>query len=188
MPKFQKAVDAGEAYAFLNTSRQFPHGSSLAATEVRFAFGRTLKSVATGVTNDVGMPPGLFTTAMGELWTMLYAQQLPKFFDAKYYRVLFLKTLPGKTSADIVNIYKAPATAPPTTNPYLIFSRSFRGPDDDFNVIVIHGNDELDQVSVGGVTPLTPASQLGLERFRDVRTVVRSELWSRRPEYVVPKK
>ena len=185
VPKFQKAVEAGEAYAFVNFVRRFPHGSGLAASEVRFALGRTLKSVSTGVTQDV-MPPGLFTTVVGELWTMQYSAGLTKFLQAKHYRVLFLKALPGKTTADIVNIYKAPETAATTANGVVIFNRTYRGPDDDFSTLVMHGYTDLDEVPlIGGVN--TGQAALALERLRNVRSLVRSELWERRSEFVGPK-
>ena len=186
VPKFQKAVDAGQAYAFVNFSRRFPHGSELAASEVRFALGRTLKSVSTGVTIDAGMPPGLFTTAMGEMWTLSFSTDLTKFLQAKHYRVLFLKALPGKTTMDIVNIYKAPETAATTANGVVIFNRTYRGPDDDFTTIVMHAYTDLDELPMPGVVN-TGQTSLALERLRNVRSTIRTELWDRRNEFVGPK-
>jgi hypothetical protein len=180
VPKIQKAVDAGEAYALLNCGRRFPHGSGLDATEVRIAWGKTLKSVGGAVTNDTGMPPGLFATVSGELWTTVYTQDLDKLFQAKHYRVLFLKTLPGKTARDVADVYKSIPV--PTKNGVVIFSRTFRGPGEEANVVVMHGYTDLDQVPPPGAV-----DRQTLDRLSTVRTALRTELWDRRPELVAPK-
>lgn len=194
LPKLQERLKSGDEYAFVNYARQFPHGTSVPAEEIRITLSRHMKGAAKSVTAGTGMPTGLFHTASGELWRMRHSVNLEKFLQAPVVRVLLLRYRDGKTNNDTLDIYKNGEASKRAAegNGLVIFDRLFPGGGGggDYTMAVLWGYTDIDQIDAmyeqATGAQRSPAAALDLEKLRQVRDVVRMELWRRRPEFVLP--
>lgn len=192
LPKLQERLKSGDEYAFINYSRQFPHGTSVPAEEVRIMLSRRMKGAEKSVA--AGMPTGLFHTASGELWRMRHSVSLNKFLQAPVVRVLLLRYRDGKTNNDTIDIYKngEASKRAAEANGLVIFDRLFPGGggSGEYTMAVLWGYASIDQVDAiyerADGAQRSPQQALDLEKLRQVRDVVRMELWRRRPEFVLP--
>ncbi len=194
LPKLQERLKSGDEYAFVNYSRQFPHGTSVPAEEVRIMLSRKMKGAEKSIIAGAGMPPGLFHTASGELWRMRHAVNLEKFLQAPIVRVLLLRYRDGRTNSDTLDIYKKGEASKRAAegNGLVIFDRMFPGGGGggDYTMAVLWGYTDIDQIDAmyeqATGAQRSPEQALDLEKLRQVRDVVRMELWRRRPEFVLP--
>lgn len=192
LPRLQERIKSGEGYAFVNYSRVFPHGSGQPSNEIRIMLSPKMKGAAENVTSDTGMPTGLYRTTQGELWRMRYSKNLDKFLQSPVVRVLFLRPRDGKTSNDTIDIYRNGNAIKDDAafNGLVFFDRLFpagAGAPGEYTMAVLWGYSDIDQVDAVYDRPGQPAERaLDLERLRQVRDVVRIELWQRRPEFVIP--
>jgi hypothetical protein len=192
LPKLQERLKSGDDYAFVNYSRQFPHGTSVPGTEIRIMLSRHMKGAEKSVT--AGILPGLFHTASGELWRMRHAVNLEKFLQSPVVRVLLLRYREGRTNNDTINIYKngEASKRAAETNGLVIFDRLFPGGggSGDYTMAVLWGYTDIDQIEAGYEQAFgaqrSPEQALDIEKLRQVRDVVRMELWRRRSEFVLP--
>ncbi len=194
LPKLQERLKSGDEYAFVNYSRQFPHGTSVPAEEVRIMLSRKMKGAEKNVTAGTGMPAGLFHTASGEMWRMRHSVNLEKFLQAPVVRVLLLRSRDGKTNNDTIDIYKKGEASKRAAeaNGLVIFDRLFPGGGGggDYTMAVLWGYSSIDQIEAmyeqSAGPQRSPEQALDIEKLRQVRDVVRMELWRRRPEFVLP--
>ena len=194
LPKLQERIKSGDEYAFINYSRMFPHGSGLPSEEIRILLSRKMKGAAANVTNGTGMPAGLFQTVQGELWRMRYSLNLESFLRSPVVRAVLLRPRDGKTSNDTIEIYKhANATREDAAfDGFVIFERLFpgsAGSAGEYTMAALWGYSNMDEVDAVYDRPGLPAERaLDLEQLGRVRDIVRTELWQRRPEFVMPQK
>jgi hypothetical protein len=193
LPKLRERLESGDEYAFLNYARMFPHGSGQASEEIRILLSRRMKGAAANVTSGTGMPTGLFHTVQGELWRTRHAVNLEGFLQSAVVRAVFLRPRDGKTNNDTIELYRsANATREDAAfDGLLLLERIFpggSGSSGEYTMVVLWGYSNIDEIDAVYDRPGQPAERaLDLERLQQVRDVVRTELWQRRPEFIIPR-